>query len=449
MFDLENAIVEWREASAEHVPAEALEELEAHLRDGIEARIEEGEKPEEALILMVHQIGDPKVIGKELVRESGKRPAGPSRSSGHRSPVVGLLVGLGVAIFALFVAECFLAYQNKQYRSFSRFELLPMRSTEDIRLFETAVGRRELEPLELDVATELQVLLGGEVIDQVVRELKLAERWQVVSTEARARVETGASVQKLGQSRVVELSYRDHDPALSAEIVNALVGAYRSHKWDLWQNRHQLFLDALGREIKAKRDRVEEGRLRMLDLGDRYRITPSESAHVEEGERRAFEAYTAAKVEASQAGQAANIWEGRLERKRVLLEKARDDSLDYRRRSADYDDARRRYEMDRETWQSMQLAYDRAQILLRMPLRPVEVHSKAEVATRPQPISWFSIWSGVFTKGWFLIAGVAALSWYFSVRPRRRKPSSFLASPFPIKVAKGGKKDADEEISWA
>ena len=51
MFDLKEAIEIWREQAASHVPSEALEELEAHLRDAVEARIDEGMKAEEAFVL--------------------------------------------------------------------------------------------------------------------------------------------------------------------------------------------------------------------------------------------------------------------------------------------------------------------------------------------------------------------------------------------------------------
>ncbi len=449
MFDLEKAINEWREVSAEHVPEEDLDELEAHLRDGVEARIEAGEKPEEALILMIHQIGDPKKIGKELTRESGKLPPAVNPGPRRRSPVIGLLVGFSIAVVALFAVEFFAAYQNQQFLSRARFELRQMRDAEDLQVFgsvRTPEGERGV-----DVETELRILLGGEVIDLVVKKLRLDVRWDVVSSQARKRVRSNVLARRLGDSRVIELVYRDQDPSLSAEIAREWVVQYGDYKNRLWESRHQDALNMLSDQIKHHTDRVEEGRLRMLDLAERYRITPSLSKQKGEGELRAFEAYAAARLEMFEVGGDSEVLAEKEARMRTLLEEARDRSLDYLRMSAEYEDARSQYEMDRDMLREMQRAFARSRVLLEMPTRPLEIHTEPEVAVRPLPMPWLMIWSGVGTKGWPVMIVLSALGWFLGGRRGRGKSSSssFFTSPFPVRVTKGGKKDADEEISWA
>ena len=74
-----------RKGAAHYVPIEDLEELENHLRDGIEARVESGTKVEEAFVLATHQLGDVRDVGLELIRESGEVPPAMPRARRIRS----------------------------------------------------------------------------------------------------------------------------------------------------------------------------------------------------------------------------------------------------------------------------------------------------------------------------------------------------------------------------
>ena len=167
MFDLEKAIDEWREVAAQYVPKDDLEELEAHLRDGVEARVDEGTKPEEAFVLMAHQLGDLKAVGKELVKESGKLPPVPKTRRG-RPTVVTVGIAVLVSVLLCFGAECFRAYSSGEYRSWATIELRPESFGASFSIFENEEVGGEVLDKRLDVETERQILMSDKTLYGVV-----------------------------------------------------------------------------------------------------------------------------------------------------------------------------------------------------------------------------------------------------------------------------------------
>ncbi len=78
MFDLEQAIGEWRKqmlAAGIKTPV-PLEELESHLRDEIEQQMESGLEPQKALALAVHNIGQVQILKTEFIKIGGVRKRG-------------------------------------------------------------------------------------------------------------------------------------------------------------------------------------------------------------------------------------------------------------------------------------------------------------------------------------------------------------------------------------
>jgi hypothetical protein len=73
MFDLEQAIREWRRDLAAHgvQSPDALDELESHLRDEIEAQMESGANTEQAWSSASRQIGQPAELRNEFARAEG------------------------------------------------------------------------------------------------------------------------------------------------------------------------------------------------------------------------------------------------------------------------------------------------------------------------------------------------------------------------------------------
>jgi hypothetical protein len=73
MRDLERAIWEWRERreSGSALPTDALDELEAHVRDSAGDLVEAGLTGDEAVLVAERRLGDPRALENEFAKISG------------------------------------------------------------------------------------------------------------------------------------------------------------------------------------------------------------------------------------------------------------------------------------------------------------------------------------------------------------------------------------------
>jgi hypothetical protein len=67
-FDLNDAVRRWREvlATSPAFRGENLDELEVHVRDGVDALVAKGLSPEEALLIARRRVGSPEALGAEF-----------------------------------------------------------------------------------------------------------------------------------------------------------------------------------------------------------------------------------------------------------------------------------------------------------------------------------------------------------------------------------------------
>lgn len=71
MFDLEPYILRWRRGMATWgLPAEKLDELEEHIRDAFEAKVEQGIDEPRALMSAINELGDPEILKSEYRKET-------------------------------------------------------------------------------------------------------------------------------------------------------------------------------------------------------------------------------------------------------------------------------------------------------------------------------------------------------------------------------------------
>ena len=105
MFDLEQAIGNWRQnmlAVGVKTPA-PLEELESHLREEIEQRINSGLSPQSAFVVAAQEIGKAHMLENEFNKVSGTSIAQERIMIGFCLVLLGLIVFLGGAT----VIQCF------------------------------------------------------------------------------------------------------------------------------------------------------------------------------------------------------------------------------------------------------------------------------------------------------------------------------------------------------
>ena len=268
MFDLKEAIKIWREQAATHAPSEALEELETHLLDAVEARIEEGMKAEEAFVLAAHQLGNLQHVGKEISHELGEGPVSPP----NRRPWLAIVVPALICVAILFGVECFKAFLMNRYESQVTFEVHPKGAGSRVSIFDNKSISRDKT---VDMKTQLEVIQSRNTLYQVVDNLNLDDRWVVTRVDAIERLIDGLTVTQVGDTTLAKVRFIGSDDAqMVANITNATAAAYQNRMMSLWRGKRNNELDTLQKQLKGKSDMVEEARLRMLDLAERYRIVP-------------------------------------------------------------------------------------------------------------------------------------------------------------------------------
>ncbi len=440
MFDLKEAIGIWRKQAATHVPSEALEELEAHLQDAVEARIDEGMKAEEAFVLATHQLGNLQHVGKEISHELGKSPA---NLPDHR-PWMAFAMAALLCVATLFGVECFRAYSVDRYESQVAFEVHPKKFGGNTQIFDNKTMRSEEV---VDLATELEVIRSHRTLYQSVDELKLDEEWEIVRPEALARVKNSLTVERIGDSNIVRLRYADSGGAqLVANIANSIAAAYQNRTMTLGKNRMDMDLDMLQRQLKDQSEKVEEARLRMLDLAERYRFTPGDEDRIKQAEEKmatAVQEIQLALVDASGEGER-EVLNQKLAITRDMFEGRRDDSMDFRRKAAEYREALGEYDLQSEMFSNMQETYAKGHVIRTMPLVPITIHESGEIATSKLSVNWSDLWFSVFAKGWPWIIGSVIVGWWIVSHLRLRQRRTFQEVLLLTSVTQ-----TKDEISWA
>lgn len=384
MFDLKEAIEIWREQAATYVPSEALEELETHLQDAVEARIDEGMKAEEAFVLATHQLGNLQHVGKEISHELGQAPSNPPRRGMWMAAAIPALLCVAV----LFGVACFNAFWADRYESQVAFEVHPKKLGGNTQIFDNKSISSEQT---VDMKTQLEVIQSRNTLYHVVDNLKLDEKWEVTRVNAIERLIDGLTVTRRGETTIANARFVGSEDAQSiANIANATAAAYQNRMITLWREKINNELDTLQKQLKDQSDKVEEARLRMLDLAERYRIMPETVVLANEAVQETVAAARAA-VLAVAKGLGTPEEESlrqQLQALKDVEESAKDDAMDVRRKIAEYEEAKNEYELQTQMLHTMQETYAKAQIMLTMPLVPITIHEEAEIATSPLEVSW-------------------------------------------------------------
>lgn len=445
MFELEQATAEWRERAARFVPGEDLDELEAHLLDGVEERLEEGAGLEEAFVLSAHQLGDVEQVGRELRKESGKLP--PMERRKRRSFKLGATWGASIALAILILFAWFEAYSNPEVVSRVTFELAPW-----VELVRWGPGEElSIEQVPLDLNVEIPFMRSAEVLDAVVRELNLNSRWDVGLWSARDRLNDDLSIASIEQSRLVEMGVSGSDELLVRQIANEIVAAYERVRRNQIRKQRVRILDFLDNALKQKADRVEEARLRMLDLSERYRISSVDPEINAERQRLTRRRITEAEIELYEMDKNSEEFEkkrGEINRLRDLAVMAKDVSFDHARKIAEYSEATAEYEMVQAVLRELQADFVRGSVAEELPIEFVVSDEKAGPAVSVE-VSIMGIWWTKLLASWHWVVLATLFGAWAVGLPARWKRTSILASPFPLRTTQGGKQGGDDEIKWA
>ena len=432
MFDLEEAIAAWRESASASVDPDKLEELESHLRDDIAAREESGLPVEEAFVLAHHRLGDLGMLEREFAKDEGGRVTEPRR----RMPKWAAYLAAAAACWAVMAAWIGIDqyFFNDTYTSTAKFEVMPLRLGANVPIFDDKSAQYSSN--SVDMATELEIVQSAGCILAAVDELRLAEHWRVSRDQAYRRVCRMTTVNQLGKSNIIALKVVGNDAELARNLAAAQITSYKDRKESIWSGRHGNELDMLNKNLKDQNDRVEESRLRMLDLAHRYRITPESKRIVSDSELEAATAVRKAKEEMAGKSADGSLRDQDALRLQVLeeiLESAQNDAFDYHRNIAEYDEAAKDYELQRTMLADMQETFAKVRVILTMPQYPVAVHEDAMIAEYPDTLDGWAIFWRSLRGGWPLILLGGCVGVLINgMAPRQKIVHEPMAASFPL-----------------
>lgn len=299
----------------------------------------------------------------------------------------------------------------------------------------------------VDMKTQLEVIQCRNTLYQVVDNLKLDERWEMTRVDALERLIDGLTVRQVGGATMAQVRYSGSDDAqLVANITNAVATAYQNRTMTLWRELRNNELDTLHKQLKDQADKVEEARLRMLDLAERYRIVPETVGLANEAVQETVAASRAAELALAKGlnQPEEESLSQQLQALTDVSEGAKDTAMDVQRKIAEYEEAKNGYELKIQMLHNMQEAFAKTQVNLTMPLLPITFHEIAEVAIGPMRATWLDLLYSVFAKGWPWIVSSGLVGWWASQQRRLRQRHAFQEAILPKSVTQ-----TKDEISWA
>ena len=258
-----------------------LGEEESRLKVAIEARVDRGLTEEEAFVISAHESGVSHELSDASDRISDSHPV--------RRPWLAYALATLACVIVLFLVECFLVATQSKYESRVLFEVTP--PEESIRKLNYEESHDSGEVDKVDLMTEISIIYSQKTLDEVVSNLELDQKWDLSPERARKKIAADLTAnyiryEEFSHSRMLRVAFQGSDSRLAAAIPNAIAEAYRIRKTTLWRTELESSLGALQRGLKYQLDREEEARLRMLDLAERYRITPGDEDRIKQAEEK-------------------------------------------------------------------------------------------------------------------------------------------------------------------
>ena len=176
------------------------------------------------------------------------------------------------------------------------------------------------------VATEQMVLTSKETLYKVIDELQLVKQWEDVSTkaEAYALLVDKIEVETYPGTRVVDISVLHTDPHESAELANAIARMYRERRNSIESSRSLAALDMLNAQESLKVTKVEDARLEMVELMDKFKIVDLAEAEPGDSSQPTDFPNTGTRTLVIEAKRAAQMAEIELSKQLTLIEDLKD-----------------------------------------------------------------------------------------------------------------------------
>ena len=182
------------------------------------------------------------------------------------------LVGSFLAWGAVVLFSAVLLYITpREYLGRVRMEIEP--ASTSFAVFPENGSDKQYDP-ETFMATQTVVITSRETIYKVIDELQLVKKWEDVRTrpEAAAILANKITVESIPGTRLVDIKVLHTDPHEAAEVANAIARAYRERRIMLESNRSSAALDMLNAQEALQAQKVEDARLKMIELMEKFNI---------------------------------------------------------------------------------------------------------------------------------------------------------------------------------
>jgi uncharacterized protein involved in exopolysaccharide biosynthesis len=124
------------------------------------------------------------------------------------------------------------------------------------------------------IEDEIAIITSKETLYHVVEELQLVKKWEDAKSpsDAYGLLRDKVEVERIPDTSIVEIEVSHTDPKESADLANAIGKAYKDRRTETETTRATNALDMLNAQETLQEQKVENSRLRMFELMEKYDI---------------------------------------------------------------------------------------------------------------------------------------------------------------------------------
>ncbi|HWB02867.1 MAG TPA: hypothetical protein VG796_07560 [Verrucomicrobiales bacterium] len=127
----------------------------------------------------------------------------------------------------------------------------------------------------------MNILTERDVLERVVKVKGLDTRWKISLGAAIAKLRESAEASLKEGTDIVALTVWDSDPALGAELANAVRVAYEQRRQELEDERVRRLVTNTDLKIQEQRTKVEDARLSMVETMKKNNIVDTQPLSAE------------------------------------------------------------------------------------------------------------------------------------------------------------------------
>jgi capsular exopolysaccharide synthesis family protein len=171
---------------------------------------------------------------------------------------------ISLSFLLIFATAAIITYiMPRKYRG--RVEMKIERSTDKVQVF----SRRTddfMAPSDVVIKNEFETITKPETLYPVVDKLDLQKRWSMPTRQATlAKLRGNLDTQSSVRSDFVIIEYFDQDPAIAAEIANAVAASYMAQRIEVDSKQKRDALEMMGKQIAEQEQLRDQARLKMQE----------------------------------------------------------------------------------------------------------------------------------------------------------------------------------------